>query len=36
LRDFREAGIVSIEDQRYLIHKPEELRRMATTGDSRE
>jgi CRP/FNR family transcriptional regulator/CRP/FNR family cyclic AMP-dependent transcriptional regulator len=36
LRDFREAGIVSIENQRYLIHKPEELRRMATMGDSRE
>jgi CRP-like cAMP-binding protein/KaiC/GvpD/RAD55 family RecA-like ATPase len=34
LRDFREAGIVSIENQRYLIHKPEELRRMATIGSS--
>jgi CRP-like cAMP-binding protein len=34
LRDFREAGIVSMEGQRYLIHKPEELRRMATLGDS--
>ena len=32
VRDFREAGIVSIEGQRYLIHKPEELRRMATLG----
>jgi len=36
LRDFREAGIVNIENQRYLIHKPEELRRMATMGGSRE
>jgi len=36
LRDFREAGIVSIEDQHYLIHKPEELRRMAIIGGSRE
>jgi CRP-like cAMP-binding protein/KaiC/GvpD/RAD55 family RecA-like ATPase len=36
LRDFREAGIVSIEGQRYLIHKPEELRRMATLGGSPE
>ena len=36
LRDFREAGIVSIENQRYLIHKPEELRRMATMSGSHE
>ncbi len=36
VRDFQEAGIVSIENQRYLIHKPEELRRMATMGGSRE
>jgi CRP-like cAMP-binding protein/KaiC/GvpD/RAD55 family RecA-like ATPase len=32
LRDFREAGIVSIENQRYLIHKPEELRKRAPRG----
>jgi len=36
LRDFQEASIVSIENQRYIIHKPEELRRMATMGGSRE
>jgi len=36
LRDFREADIVSMENQRYLIHKPEELRRMATMGGSHE
>jgi CRP-like cAMP-binding protein len=36
LRNFQEAGIVSIENQRYLIHKPEELRRIATMGGSRE
>jgi len=29
LRDFREAGILNIENQRYLIHKPEELRKRA-------
>ncbi len=36
LHDFREAGIVSVEDQRYVIHKPEELRRMAAIGGSHE
>jgi CRP/FNR family cyclic AMP-dependent transcriptional regulator len=35
LRDFREAGIVSIENQRYVIHEPEELRRRAAMGGSR-
>jgi CRP-like cAMP-binding protein/KaiC/GvpD/RAD55 family RecA-like ATPase len=35
LRDFREAGIVSIENHRYVIHKPEELRRRVTVGGSR-
>jgi CRP-like cAMP-binding protein len=29
LRDFRDAGILSMENQRYVIHKPEELRKMA-------
>jgi CRP-like cAMP-binding protein/KaiC/GvpD/RAD55 family RecA-like ATPase len=32
LRKFQEAGILSIEDRRYLIHKPEELHRRATMG----
>jgi CRP-like cAMP-binding protein/KaiC/GvpD/RAD55 family RecA-like ATPase len=36
LRDLQEAGIVSIENQRYVIPKPEELRRMATMGGSHE
>jgi CRP-like cAMP-binding protein/KaiC/GvpD/RAD55 family RecA-like ATPase len=36
LRDFREAGIVSIENHCYLIHKPAELRRRATTGGSQQ
>ena len=36
LRDFRKAGVVSVEGQRYLIHKPEELRTMATISDSPE
>ena len=31
LRDFRDAGIVSVENQRYIIHKPEELRKRAAT-----
>jgi CRP-like cAMP-binding protein/KaiC/GvpD/RAD55 family RecA-like ATPase len=35
LRDFRDAGILSIENQRYVIHKPEELRRRAAMGCSR-
>jgi len=34
LRDFREAGILNIENQRYLIHKPEELRKRAAIGCS--
>lgn len=34
LRDFREAGIVSIEDRHYLVHKPEELHRRAAAGSS--
>ena len=36
LSDFRKAGIVSLEDQHYLIHKPEELHRRAAAGSSRE
>jgi CRP-like cAMP-binding protein/KaiC/GvpD/RAD55 family RecA-like ATPase len=32
LRDFQDAGILSIENQRYLIHKPEELRKRAPGG----
>jgi CRP-like cAMP-binding protein/KaiC/GvpD/RAD55 family RecA-like ATPase len=36
LRDLRAAGIMSIENHRYLIHKPEELRRRATMGGSHE
>jgi len=32
LRDFRDAGIVSVEKQHYVIHKPEELRKRATMG----
>ena len=36
LRGFREAGIMNIENKRYVIYKPEELRRRAAMGGSRE
>jgi CRP-like cAMP-binding protein/KaiC/GvpD/RAD55 family RecA-like ATPase len=36
LRDLRAAGIVSIENHRYVIHEPEELRRRATVCGSHE
>jgi CRP-like cAMP-binding protein/KaiC/GvpD/RAD55 family RecA-like ATPase len=36
LHDFREAGIMDLENERYVIHKPEELRRRATMGGSHE
>jgi CRP-like cAMP-binding protein/KaiC/GvpD/RAD55 family RecA-like ATPase len=35
LRDFQDAGILSIENQRYLIHEPEELRKRAPRGSGR-
>jgi CRP-like cAMP-binding protein len=36
LRDLKEAGIVSIEDGHYLVHKPGELHKKAAAGGSRE
>jgi CRP-like cAMP-binding protein len=36
LRDFREAGIINVENERYVICKLEELRRRAVIGGSRE
>jgi CRP-like cAMP-binding protein/KaiC/GvpD/RAD55 family RecA-like ATPase len=36
LRDFRGAGILSVENKRYVVHKPEELRKRAAMGCSRE
>jgi CRP-like cAMP-binding protein/KaiC/GvpD/RAD55 family RecA-like ATPase len=36
LRDFREAGIINIENERYVIYKPEELRRRAAMRGSHE